>query len=159
MPIQVFLQRAISFSPSETSVKKRETLQDYQWPLLTADNRQVNLTGSKNKVVIINLWATWCPPCVAEMPAFQKLYNDYGNQVDFYFITSESPEKVAGFMEKNNYSLPVYFQQYQAPEQLESRALPTTFVISDTGEIVVRETGAADWNSKKTRQILDRLLN
>ncbi len=159
MPIQVFVQRLISFSPSETSVDKREVLKDYQWPLQELNAVEVNFSQSKGKVVLINFWATWCPPCVAEMPSFQKLYDDYGVDMDFYFVTSEEPEKVQKFMDKNNYSLPVYIQAYEAPEQLQSRALPTTFLISKEGEIVINETGAANWNSDKLRKLLDDLLS
>src|SRR5690554_7825322 len=78
MPIQVFVQRLISFSPSETSEEKRETLQDYRWPLTELNAREINFSQSQGKVTVVNFWATWCPPCVAEMPSFQKLYNDYG---------------------------------------------------------------------------------
>lgn len=158
MPIQVFIQRIISFSPSETSETKRETLQEFHWPLLTLKKEQANFSSSKNKVAVVNMWATWCPPCVAEMPSFQKLYDDYGDQVDFYFITSEETDRIEKFMDKNDYHMPIYLQTHEAPEKLESRLLPTTFVISKKGEIVVKETGSADWNSKKTRALLDRLL-
>lgn len=159
MPIQVFVQRLISFSPSETSEDKRETLLDYKWPLLTLDSQEINFSQSEGKVVVVNFWATWCPPCVAEMPSFQKLYDDYGSKVDFYFVTSEKPEKVTRFLEKHNYSLPVFLQYFEAPEQMQASVLPTTYVISRTGEIVVNESGVADWNSKKIRKLLDKLLS
>lgn len=159
MPIQVFVQRLISFSPSETAETKRVTLEDYSWNLKELHAGDVNFSRSKGKVAIVNFWATWCPPCVAEMPSFQKLYDTYGDKVDFYFVTSEKPEKVVGFMAKNGYSLPVFLQNYEAPKQLQSNALPTTYVISKTGEIVIDEEGAADWNSKKTRALLEQLLS
>src|SRR5690554_5108361 len=98
MPIQVFVQRLISFSPSETSEEKRVTLQDYHWQLQALDSGEINFSQSQGKVVIVNFWATWCPPCVAEMPSFQKLYDDFGNEVDFYFVTSEEPERVNRFL-------------------------------------------------------------
>lgn len=158
MPIMVTVQRLIAFSPSETSEKKRETLQDYDWTLFNQNNKEVNLQDSKGEVVVINSWATWCPPCVAEMPSFQKLYDDYGAKVQFYFVTSEDTKPVDKFLEKHQYNLPVYYQHYASPEQLQSRALPTTFVLSKTGEIVVKETGVADWNNKKIRELLDRLV-
>lgn len=158
MPIQVFVQRIISFSPSEVKETKRETLENYQWTMLDLNRERVDFSASKNKVAVINMWATWCPPCVAEMPSFQKLYNDYGEKVDFYFITSEEVDRIERFMNKHNYNLPIYLQTHEAPEKLESRLLPTTFVISKSGEIVVKETGSADWNSKKTRNLLNRLL-
>lgn len=158
MMIQVPVQRIISFSPSKVKEGNREVLPNYHWSLLDLNKQQFNLSSSSNKVVIINMWATWCPPCVAEMPSFQKLYNDYSEKIDFYFITSEEPDRIEKFMDKHDYSLPVYLQTHEAPEKLESRLLPTTFVISKSGEIVIRETGSANWNSKKTRDLLDRLL-
>src|SRR5690606_8413203 len=75
MPIQVFVQRLISFSPSEKSVEEREILQDYNWNLQQLNSKEINLSQSKGKVAIVNFWATWCPPCIAEMPSFQKLYD------------------------------------------------------------------------------------
>ncbi|MBK5212971.1 MAG: TlpA family protein disulfide reductase [Flavobacteriaceae bacterium] len=165
MPIQVFVQRLISFSPSEKSGNDRETLQDYNWNLqkldaeaVPAERQEVNFSQSKGKVVIVNFWATWCPPCVAEMPSFQKLYDSYKDKVDFYFVTSEKAEKVQHFMEKNGYTLHIYLQTSEAPKQLESNVLPTSYLISKSGEIVIDEEGAADWNSEKMRTLLDNLL-
>lgn len=158
MPIQVFVQRLISFSPSETSEEKREVLQDYQWPLSELNAKDINFSQSQGKVVLVNFWATWCPPCVAEMPSFQKLYDDYGQDVDFYFVTSEKPEKVQRFLDKHQYSLPTFIQSYAAPEQMQSRALPTTYLLSRDGKIVIEETGTANWNSSKMRDLLDELL-
>ena len=158
MPIQVFVQRLISFSPSETSQDKREILHDYQWPLEGLNVQGDNFSQSEGRVAIVNFWATWCPPCVAEMPSFQKLYDDYGSKVDFYFVTSEEPEKVQRFLDKRNYTLPTFLQSFEAPKQMQSRVLPTTYVLSKDGEIVINETGTANWNSSKMRDLLDRLL-
>ncbi|CAM3481158.1 TlpA family protein disulfide reductase [Aequorivita lipolytica] len=158
MPIQVFVQRIISFSPSEKAEAERETLHDYDWSLQQLTAEGVNFSQSQGKVTIVNFWATWCPPCVAEMPSFQKLYDTYGDQVDFYFVTSEKSEKVEKFMEKNGYTLPIFLQTFEAPKKLESFVLPTTYLISKTGEIVIDEQGAADWNSEKMRKLLDQLL-
>ncbi len=158
MPIQVFVQQLISFSPSEKAETEREILQDYNWDLMQLNGDVANFSQSKGKIIIVNFWATWCPPCVAEMPSFQKLYDDYGSQVDFYFITSEKPEKVEKFMQRNKYALPIFLQTAEAPKQLESSVLPTTYLISKSGEIIIDEEGAANWNSDKMRALLDTLL-
>jgi thiol-disulfide isomerase/thioredoxin len=158
MPIQVFVQRLISFSPSEKSENDRETLQDYNWNLLQLNSEEINFSQSEGKVVIVNFWATWCPPCVAEMPSFQKLYDDYGDKVAFYFVTSEKPEKIEKFMEKNGYTLPIFRQIFDAPKELQSQVLPTSYLISKSGEIIIDEEGASDWNSSKIRKLLDKLL-
>ena len=61
-------------------------------------------------------------------------------------------------MKKKGYTFPVYIQRTKAPEVLFSQSLPTTYLISKEGEIVIEETGAADWDSKKTKKVIDRLL-
>jgi len=159
MPIQIFIQRFISFSPSEISQEDRATLKDYNWNLVELNSERTNFSQSEGKVILINFWATWCPPCVAEMPELQELYNEYGDQVDFYFVTNEKPETVNFFLEKKGFELPVFIQIEKSPKVLESSSLPTTYLISKSGEIVMRKTGAASWNSDKVHSVLDALLN
>jgi thiol-disulfide isomerase/thioredoxin len=159
MPIKVFISRLISFSPSEISAEKRETLDTYNWQLETLAGERANLSSSEGKVILINFWATWCAPCVAEMPSLQDLYNEYQDTVDFYFVSMESPSRVGAFMEKKGYNFPVYIPKQQVPEAIESYSLPTTYVISKDGKIAVDKTGAANWNSEKTKRLLDDLLN
>lgn len=158
MPIQVGLQRLISFSPSEIDVEDRTVLNDYQWNLTSLNDERIDFSQSKGKVVLINYWATWCPPCVAEMPDLQELYTAYSDQVDFYFVTSDEKEKLTLFLTKYNYNLPVYIQTEKSPDLLETTSLPTTFLISKTGEIIMRKKGAANWNSDSVHEIIDKLL-
>ena len=158
MPIRVFFSRMMAFSPSEVEVTERVQLKEYDWSLRTLDNKPFNFSQSEGKVVVVNLWATWCPPCVAEMPSMQKLYESYGDRVDFYFITSEANEKPLKFIQKNAYSFPVYRESQAMPEVLRSRSIPATYVISKDGTIVIDEKGAANWNSEKVHQVLEGLL-
>ena len=158
-PIKVFVNRIFAFSPSEIKQENRNVLTDYNWRLKTLSSEEINLSKSKGKVIIINFWATWCPPCIAEMPSFQKLYDDYGSRVDFYFVSSEEIEKLQKFIQTKGYTFPVYLQNSESPEMLQSNSLPTTYVISKEGEIIIKEFGSADWNSDKTRKLLDELLN
>jgi thiol-disulfide isomerase/thioredoxin len=158
MPIKVFFNRMIAFSPSEVKEEERIVLHEYDWNLTTLDNKRVNFSQSEGKVVIVNLWATWCPPCVAEMPSMQKLYESYGDRVDFYFVTSEANEKPLKFIQKHEYSFPVYRESQVTPEVLRSRSIPATYVISKDGTIIMDEKGAANWNSEKVHQLLDTLL-
>lgn len=159
IPIKVFISRLISLSPSEISIEKRETLDTYDWQLETLEGEKVNLSSSEGKVMLINFWATWCAPCIAEMPSLQGLYSEYQDKVDFYFVSMESSARVGAFMEKNGYDFPVYIPKQQVPNALDNGSLPTTYIISKDGKIAVEKTGAANWNSDKTRGILDALLN
>lgn len=158
LPIQVFIQRLFSGAPGTISKEKQDTLTDYNWPLQSPNGKTVDFSSSSGKVIVVNSWATWCPPCLAEMPSLQNLYNDYGSTVDFYFVSTENAETLRQFMARKNYSFPVYIETTTPPTVLQSSALPTTFVISKTGKIVMKETGAADWNSNKVRKLLDELL-
>jgi thiol-disulfide isomerase/thioredoxin len=158
MPIKVFFNRIMAFSPSKVDEAERVVLHEYNWNLKTLDNKPVNFQQSEGQVVIVNFWATWCPPCVAEMPSLLKLYESYGDRVDFYFITSEVNEKPLEFIQKNEYSFPVYRESQATPEVLRSRSIPATYVISKNGTIVIDEKGAANWNSEKVHQVLDGLL-
>jgi len=159
MPIQVFLQRLIAFSPSEISVEDRSVLTDYKWNLLTLNGSTADFSTSEGKVIVINFWATWCPPCVAEMPSLQSLYDHYGDKVDLYFVSTEEAEKLSSFLQKKEYSFPVYRQIEEAPEAIRTNALPTTYVISKSGTIVINKTGAAAWDSEKVYTLLDELIS
>ena len=158
MPIQIAVNRIFAFSPSEIDEEKREVLSNYDWKLNTLEGETANFSEAKGNVTVLNFWATWCPPCVAEMPSFQKLYDDYGNEVEFYFVSQEEEEPLNRFLEKRGYDLPVYRSLSYIPEQLVSNSLPTTYVISKSGEIVVKKTGAAVWNTEEFRSLLQELL-
>ena len=133
-------------------------LKSYNWNLIDTTSKSLNLKQSKGCVILINYWATWCPPCTGEMPAMQNLYDLYGNQVDFYFITNDDPNKVSNYLKTENYKLPVYFQAGKSPVILESNSLPTTFLLSKEGEIVMKKLGAARWNASKVYYTIDKLL-
>ncbi len=156
-PIKVALHKLISFSPSALDLEDQTQVTNYNWPLKTLDGEQINFSQSKNKVVVVNFWATWCPPCIAEMPSLQKLYDLQSKKVDFYFVTTEQPARVKAFMDKKGYTFPVYIQTVNAPSQIQTSALPTTYILNKSGNIVVNKTGAANWSSESVNNMLDNL--
>ena len=155
---KVYLNRLISHNPVPVAERAQQFLEDYDFKLVNSKGSSVNLSDYKGDVIFINFWATWCPPCVAEMPDLQLLYDAYGEKVTFLFIARDKKEKVSNFIIKKNYNLPVYFESGFTPKTLYSAALPTTFVIDKKGNIVIAETGSADWNSESVRSLLDGLL-
>ncbi len=157
-PSRAWIMRQVAFSPSVEKVEERAILSNYNWQLKGINTTDLDFETTKNKVIIVNMWATWCPPCVAEMPSLQDLYNDYKDTVVFIFVTSEGKEIVMPFMDKNNYNLPIYNMMSREPELLSSQSIPTTFLIDKNGAIVIKKTGAANWNSKKVRKQLDELI-
>lgn len=157
-PIKVAVQKLFAFSPDALNEADQIPMDTYNWPLQDLQGQALNLQRSEGKIALVNFWATWCAPCIAEMPAMQELYNNYGNKIDFYFVSSESPEKLQLFMEKKGYDLPIYVQQYKAPKAIETNSLPTTYLIDREGKIFLKETGAKDWDSSDFYTYLDELI-
>jgi thiol-disulfide isomerase/thioredoxin len=112
----------------------------------------------RDKVIILNFWATWCPPCRAEMPSMQSLYNDYHDKVNFILVSSEDITQLQQYLNEFDYNFPVYMQLSPLPQIFPVQSIPTTFVISKDGKIVVEKNGAANWNSPKFREQLDGLI-
>lgn len=154
-PIKVFVNRLLAFSPGVESADDRVVLQEYNWQLQDMDGQVVDFKSFKDKKILVNFWATWCPPCIAEMPSMQALYEDYSDKVAFVFVTNDDRAVVAKFINKNGYTFPIYQAVSAAPSELESDALPTTYLINEKGEILIDKTGAANWNSKSVRELLN----
>lgn len=158
-PIQVFLNKGMALiSPSIESKGKLSVLKSYDWKLKDEAGHVFDFEQAKGKVVLINFWATWCPPCIAEMPGLQALYDDYHNQVEFLFVTTERYSEINPFLEKNNYTFKVYRPLNKEPGLFDVPTIPRTFLIDGQGNIIIDESGAANWNSDKVRTTIDGLL-
>ncbi len=157
-PTKEYFIKLISFSPSEVSVDERKQLKSYNWKLKGLNTSNIDFNSTRNKVVFVNFWATWCPPCRAEMPSIQELYNDYKDKVEFVFVSNEDWKTISNFYEEYNYVLPTFNILSNIPEQFKSKTIPATFILDKKGNIVVVKKGPADWNSGKTRKLLDELL-
>lgn len=160
-PIQVFLHKGLSFFNKSTVIEKavRKDISNFNWKLRSSTNDVLDFNSTKGKVVLINFWATWCPPCIAEMPSLQDLYNDYNEKVVFLFVTNDDFETVNKFKIKKDFNFEFYQSISNVPEELKTQSIPRTFIISKSGEIVVDESGALDWNTETVRSQLDELLS
>lgn len=159
-PILVTVHKGFSFinQSSMIDAEDRITLSEYDWRLKSDSNQIINLKDLKGRVVFVNFWATWCPPCIAEMPSLQLLYNDYSEKVEFLLVSDESFEKIENFKLKKDFNFSVYSPLSNIPKELQTTSIPRTFVINKKGEIVIDESGAVNWNSDKVRAQLDLLL-
>ena len=158
-PTREWFMRQIAFSPSVKSIDESEKIDTYNWSLKGLNTDNVNFNEFKDKVVFVNFWATWCPPCRAEMPMIQKLYDDYKDKVTFIFVTNENWTTVEKYYNKNGYNLPAYNSLSNIPVKFsETNSIPATYLLDKEGNILIKKVGAADWNSKKTRKLLDELI-
>lgn len=134
----------------------------YDFTLTGSDGSTLDFETLRGKVIFINMWATWCAPCVAEMPSIQELYNNYKDNPDVVFaiISFDKDQKKADkFVAKKGFDMPIYFPNAtQIPKVYESRGIPTTYVIDKEGFISYKKIGMANYDSKSFAKMLDGLI-
>ena len=158
--LQIWIHKGLSLINQSSLIneKDREIISYTNWQLRGDANTSIKFEETKGKVVFINFWATWCPPCIAEMASIQELYDDYNEKVVFLLITNDSFDTVEKFKQKRGFDFEVFNPLNQAPEELSVSTIPRTFIINKKGEIVVDESAALDWNNNKVRAQLNELL-
>lgn len=125
------------------------------------DGRQVDLSDLAGKVVVLNFWATWCPPCIKEMPSLQTFYNKYQASPEVEFLVVEvdnKPDLAKSFVEKNNFTFPVYSPAGMIPEAFLGQAIPTTVILNKKGEISYRHEGMSDFMSQNFLNLFEGIL-
>ena len=131
---------------------------DSGWTLIDHEGVQHRLGDiSKKKLKFINIWATWCGPCIGEMPGMEALYHDYGDKIEFLFVSREELAKIDQFRKQKKFDLPFYKGDV-LPDELKTSGIPATFIVGPDGSVIFKHTGSADWNHKTVRDYLDTLL-
>lgn len=142
----------------EPSGPDKETKFDYGFTLKDLKGNKIPFDQYKGKVVFINLWATWCGPCKAEMPGIQKLYSKMKDDSVMFVMLSidkdQALSKVEAYVKKNEYTFPVFMPTGYLAEQLQVPSIPTTFIISKDGKIVMKEVGTRNYDTKKMLEFL-----
>ncbi|SFL31173.1 TlpA family protein disulfide reductase [Pelosinus propionicus] len=126
-------------------------------PSFTLDSLAGNqvTVGNTGRITVINFWATWCPPCLEEMPELEKFAKKNQQKVQFYAVNlQESQEKVSDFMNRYNYTMPVLLDKDGiVAKQFQITAIPTTIIVDKNGLIKHRQSGAMTMNQ------LDGIIN
>jgi thiol-disulfide isomerase/thioredoxin len=124
--------------------------------------KRITLSSLKGKIVLLNFWATWCPPCREEMPTLETLYQSFRSRSDFVLLAVDSSEKkdvVTDFLKKTPYSFSVLLDEDGAVSYHYSiSAIPTTFLIDAQGKIIAGTRGAFQWDKKEFTDGLKTLL-
>jgi len=129
--------------------------------MVDLEGKTVNFESLKGKVIFMNIWATWCPPCLAEMPNIYSLYRKVDqDKIAFVMLSVDEGgiNKVKKFIQKKGYTFPVYLPASSFPQEFESPALPTTFIISPEGKIVAKQEGMAEYDTKEVRAFLESMV-
>ena len=148
-------------APAALPVRFASLRADYPYPLplYTLDGRPANLRQFRGKAVLVNLWASWCPPCLAEMPGLQALYQKTDTaKVAFVLISlDENPTKARALLKREGYTLPVFFPAAPLPAPFDSPSIPSTVILTPTGRLADRHDGMADYGTPAFRAALEKL--
>lgn len=122
---------------------------DYDLRATALGGDEVDFASFKGRVLVLNFWATWCAPCVAEMPSLAGLEEATADlDVSLACVTSEPSETVERFIAKRgSLGVPIYLLADEAPAMFRSRGIPATFVLDKNGLRVLSHTGAASWDA------------
>lgn len=130
-----------------TSIKATSTFVDI-------DGNPVELEDFKGKKILLNFWATWCRPCIEEMPALLRAQEELAAENYVFLLASDqSMEKIKAFKDKKKFDFK-FLKFNRALADMKVNALPATFIYNESGTIKDRIDGATEWDSRK---ILDKL--
>ena len=125
------------------------------------ENNIFTIQNFKGKNLFINYWATWCNPCLAEMPYMAELYERYKDEEDiiFLYLSREKLETIKDYIPKDGslQQLPIY-KIVTDDEFFATSGIPTTFIVNSDGEVVVKDLGTAFWNDESVFKFIDNLI-
>ena len=123
--------------------------------------RQIALKDLRGRVIFLNFWATWCPPCIEEMPAMEKLHQELQKEglVILAVNFQEGPDRVKEFVAKHNLTFTALLDRDgKVSELYQAWALPVTVIINKRGELAARAMGSKAWDGEEARQFFNELL-
>jgi thiol-disulfide isomerase/thioredoxin len=130
---------------------------DYRGKFLTFDGKQIDLESYRGKTLFINLWASWCGPCRAEMPHISELYKSVQDKPDLEFLMigiDNDIKKSQKFLEGKSWTFPTAHASYGLNNSLQSESIPTTIVVSPEGKIVFYQEGMSNFNTDEFREFI-----
>lgn len=129
--------------------------------LVNRDGDPVSLKDNGGKPAIINVWASWCPPCKKEMPDLQAAYEKHGDQVQFHMVNLTNRDfldQMDAYLEEEGFTFPVLLDEEGITEkELRILGIPNTFVVDEQGRILHHIAGYMD--KKTVEQIMDELTS
>ncbi|MBC6992109.1 TlpA family protein disulfide reductase [Hymenobacter sp. BT491] len=128
-------------------------------PLVTLDGKAINLSDLKGKVVFVNLWASWCPPCRAEMPGIEALYKKVDHSKIAFVMLSldDDAAKARKFVQSQGYTFPVFLRTGNLPAPFDSNSIPSTVILGPDGRVAARHDGMAEYDTPEFKASLEQL--
>jgi thiol-disulfide isomerase/thioredoxin len=150
-----FFQPDISLVAKSSSIQRLPSV-----TLADKEGKTWQLADLRGKVVFVNFWATWCPPCLAEMPGINQLYSRFKGNPNVVFVMVDVDQqltKSSAFLKKHDWNLPLYQAIGTIPQALSSESIPFTVIFDRRGKIVYRREGTADYSRSKMVEFIKML--
>lgn len=146
------INRELKFVPVQPV--KAAGVQAQEFSLENLNGKQIQLSHYKGERVLINFWATWCPPCRAEMPAMQELYEKYKDRIEFLAINIDPENDVKGYVNEMKLTFPILLDKTGAVnERYGIISIPTTLLVDEKGTIIKKQIGAM--NSEQLKEFIE----
>lgn len=141
------------------SIENLVTKADFSMNLINSKGEKVTMEQYRGKTIFINIWATWCPPCIAEMPSINAMYKDIDHdKIEVLMVSFDQKfEKAVEFKDQKKFDFEVYRIDGRVPQMYNSQSIPTTYIIDSKGDLVFTHMGMADYNRKDFKEFLKRL--
>lgn len=123
-------------------------------PMLTdLDGKSIHLAQFEGKTIFLNFWATWCKPCIYEMPSIKRVQDSLHTKgVVFLLASDETSEEIRAFQKNNTYNF--NYARVTNLEELGIQGLPTTYIFNPAGELVFSETGYRKWDDSSNMEMI-----
>lgn len=121
-----------------------------------------SISSLKGNVVFVNFWATWCPPCIKELPSINELKKKFSGKENIVFLmidVDQSIKNSTAFMKNNNYNLPVYESVSEIPADFLGNAIPTTVILDKSGDRILKIEGGHDYSSPEIIKTIEELVS
>lgn len=140
---------------------KSDTTTTPDFSLIDSNGKSITISSLQGKIVFINFWATWCQPCVQEMPSINALKESFKGNDQIVFLTIDvdaALPKSTAYMDSKNFTLQVYAATTAIPRIFYYHSIPTSTILGKNGDIIWHVEGGKDYTSPEIRKVLTDLI-
>jgi thiol-disulfide isomerase/thioredoxin len=132
-------------------------------PVFDQAGKKTDLSKEKNRILVVHFWATWCPPCVEEIPALSQFWDKYRDRadIDLYAVSVDKDWKtIETFMKKHPSTIPVFLDPSAATaRRFGTTQYPETYIVNRSGRVLFRIQGAVNWSDPEIRTRIEQLIS
>lgn len=135
---------------------------EFDWTVLDLNDEPVRFSRFKGKTIFLNIWATWCQPCVREMPSIARLAEDprlQGKGIEFVCVsTDDSSATVRSFLQDRSWGM-TFLRAEKLPAAFSTEGIPATFLITPDGRIAASQVGSDQWDTPQVVAFLEKIAS